>query len=103
MTESLRLWLAHTLPAKSEQWARTGHVSWLEASQRPSRDLSQWLRRSEVGPRFLRLDPFPLTVAGPRRIHTDFRAPVPVKLWFRSYEPAVRRGNSARATMTCWR
>ena len=23
----------------------------------------------------------PLTVAGPRRIHTDFRAPVPVKLF----------------------
>jgi len=78
MTESPRVWLAHTLPAKSD----IGQGQATSPGSRLCRRLpgmTQWLQRGRVGTAF-RPDPTPLTVAGPRRIHTDFHAPVPDKL-----------------------
>ena len=93
MTESQSSWLAHTLPAKSDigQGQATSPGSRLRSGLPGT--LAQWRRRGEAGPSTR--NPFPLTVAGPRRIHTDFRAPVPVKLCFGSYRSVVRRGNSS--------
>ncbi len=79
MTESLRTCLAHTLPAKSDN----GQGQATSPGSRLRRRLpgkTQWLQRGRAGTRARRPDPAPLTVAGPRRIHTDFRAPVPDKL-----------------------
>jgi hypothetical protein len=91
MTEFPRTWLAHTLPAKSDigQGQATSPGSRL---RRGLPGLPQWLKRDRVGTKARGPDPTPLTVAGPRRIHTDFRAPVPVKLLIGFYWPPLRCG-----------
>jgi hypothetical protein len=74
MTESPGLpWLAHTLPAKS----RVGK----DGSRLLARGLAAAFPETPVavpsGEWITRIRK-PLTVAGPRRIRTDFRAPFPV-------------------------
>ena len=73
MSEVCRTRRRPSPPRGGVLWAPDGHVSWLEAA-------GARLPGTRVGPSgtsesAFRKKPGPLTVAGPRRIHTGFREP----------------------------